>query len=67
MDIRKAIIEAKEQGRGIARREWGKRPPYIIVTNASVCAMFVDEKDQVTARWQPGQEDLIATDWYVYG
>lgn len=65
MKIRRAIMKAREQGRGIARMSF-PRPVWIIPTNTTE-RMIIVSNDNLTARWEPSAQDLLADDWIVYG
>lgn len=69
MTIREACLKAKKDGRGITRKSYGQRPPMFLPTNTASCVLLIPfaEGSFKTKRWNPNLDDLIATDWYVYG
>ncbi|MCG0733320.1 hypothetical protein IMAU60055_02450 [Lactiplantibacillus plantarum] len=67
MKISKAIKEAQKNGRGIARHGNEPRPIMLIPTNTTAGIIAVTSKNQAVVRWEPTLNDLIATDWFVFG
>lgn len=67
MNITEAVLEAEKVGRGITRKKWGHNPLCLVATNTTGGFLIVYSNDRITQKWQPLKEDLIATDWYVYG
>lgn len=69
MNIREACLKAKKEGRGITRKSYGPRPSIYLPTNTTACVLIIPfaEGHFKTKRWNPNLDDLIATDWYVYG
>lgn len=67
MKLRKAIIKADQQKRGITRKSWGARPMWIIPTNTTVCMILMNGDKAWGTRWNPKQSDLLADDWIIYG
>ena len=66
MKLRKAIIMAQKNGRGIARLSQFPQPIWLIPTNTTERIIIVAD-NKFTSRWEPSYEDLIAKDWVVYG
>lgn len=66
LKIEKAILKAKEQGRGITRELWSPRATWIIPTNTNLC-MILMQGEHMFSRWNPSSDDLTANDWMVYG
>ncbi|MUV40615.1 Thoeris anti-defense Tad2 family protein [Levilactobacillus brevis] len=67
MELRQALRKAQKIGRGIARRNNEPRPIMLIPTNTTAGIIVVTSKDQAIVRWEPTLNDLIATDWFVFG
>lgn len=66
MNIRKAIIKAKKNQKGITRMKWMPGPSLIIFpTNTSDCCLLIPYKSEreIGKRWNPNYDDLTATDW----
>ncbi|WP_076657472.1 MW1434 family type I TA system toxin [Lactiplantibacillus plantarum] len=67
MKLSKAIKEAQKNGRGIARHGNEPRPIMLIPTNTTAGIIAVTSKNQAVVCWKPTLNDLIATDWFVFG
>jgi len=68
MNIRKAIIKAHKNQKGITRMEWMPRfEPIVFPTNTSGCCLLIpyESKKEIGKRWNPTYDDLVATDWIV--
>lgn len=66
MTINDAIMKAQKEGLGIARHKDDPRPIWFIPTNTTEGILLVINHD-IRGKWEPSAEDLISTDWYVFG
>lgn len=68
MKITKAIELAMKDGKGISRSSKQPMATTIIPTNTISCCLVVPFKGSIAVkRWEPTAEDLLATDWEVWG
>lgn len=70
MYINQAIKEAMKFGKGITRLEYfdaGRGVYFYPTKDSSLNIMVVTVSGNVTPRWQPHVEDLLANDWFVMG
>jgi len=67
MVISEAIKEALKQGRGIARKSNMPNATLVIPTNTTNGMFIVTKNEDITPRWQPLADELMADDWIVYG